>query len=770
MAGIFSGRETNLQSGMLRGAPAGSLGSTEGGGGFELGLGIPVRALASIGAEMAALAAVSPADLSEVAADLPDVLSTIDWGTKLADPVIDVYFTPAGSYPDGVTDFGPSQGFTAYQKRQYFSALEQFSKATNLQFRETTSEALAEFRFGTCELDAYNALAFMVPPGDEYSGLMIFDPDYLGWLDEDSLNPLLSRGGFMYAVLLEEFAHGLGMAHPHDTGGSSTVLEGVEADIGSYGVGGLNQGVYTVMGYNEGWPGGPYGSAYYDGVWTYLNDFGYEAGPMALDVAVLQQKYGANLSWESGDSLYRLPQTNGFGTFYECIWDAGGSDTILAAAVGSARIDLRPATLRAEEGGGGYVSYMGGIRGGYTIAAGVVIENALGGPGSDTLIGNAAANDLQGRDGDDQIWGGSGHDSLGGGADRDLLHGERLDDTWDPASAQIVRLYKATLARWPDPSGHLGWTERLLQGTPLPDIATRFVASVEFQTRYGETSDTEFVTLLYNNVLDRGPDATGLAGWTALLDSGTTREEVVLGFSESVEFKFKSHAGAMGFSRAGFQQDWSDDVFRLYRAALDRAPDVVGLEGWTERLAEGVSFLCVVAGFTGSREFETRYGALDDADFVTLLYNNVLGREPDAIGMATWMDRLASGMSREEVVLGFSQSLEFQKASAAPLKAWMEARAPDDRIDGGSGDDVLFGGLFSDSFRFSRADGGRDVVADLEPWDRIELEGFGFASPDEAAAAFVAAGDDLVLSYDTGQIRLFGVQAGDIGAETFVII
>ena len=56
--------------------------------------------------------------------------------------------------------------------------------------------------------------------------------------------------------------------------------------------------------------------------------------------------------------------------------------------------------------------------------------------------------------------------------------------------------------------------------------------------------------------------------------------------------------------------------------------------GWTEQLAMGSTTLeTVAAGFVGSREFETTYGDLDNAGFVTLLYQNVLGRDPDAAGL-----------------------------------------------------------------------------------------------------------------------------------------
>jgi serralysin len=298
----------------------------------------------------------------------------------------------------------------------------------------------AELRLGTFDLDAYDAIAFMIPPGEPYSGFMGVDPDYLRWVDGDSGNPLLSRGGFIYAVLLEELGHGLGMAHPHDEGGTSTILEGVTAPVGSYGVGDLNQGVYTMMGYNEGWPAGPDGGEYYDGTYIYVNDFGYEATPMALDVAVLQSKYGANLGHAIGDDVYNVPEGNGIGAFFTCIWDTGGTDRLQYGGAQDAILDLRPATLLGEAGGGGYVSHAEGIRGGFTIAAGVVIENAIGGWGNDRITGNAAANALLGNEGDDTLLGGAGDDALDGGDGNDVLFG-------DLAGPEEIASFEALLDR-----------------------------------------------------------------------------------------------------------------------------------------------------------------------------------------------------------------------------------------------------------------------------------------------------------------------------------
>ena len=59
------------------------------------------------------------------------------------------------------------------------------------------------------------------------------------------------------------------------------------------------------------------------------------------------------------------------------------------------------------------------VKGGYTIANGVVIENATGGSGNDVLIGNAAANVLTGNAGNDTLLGREGKDFLSGGAGAD---------------------------------------------------------------------------------------------------------------------------------------------------------------------------------------------------------------------------------------------------------------------------------------------------------------------------------------------------------------
>ena len=388
-----------------------------------------------------------------------------------------------------------------------------------------------------------------------------------------------------------------------------------------------------------------------------------------------------------------------------------------------------------------------------------------------SLTGTTRNDMLSGGSGADSLFGGGGRDTLLGLAGNDLLLGESRDAVFDPVAAQVFRLYQAALDRAPDLAGHLGWTARLLAGTPLLSAITGFVGSAEFQRTYGATGNADFVTLLYNNVLDRAPDAGGLAGWTARLDSGgMSRAQVVLGFSESLEFRNKTEAAALEYSRAGHQAQWSDDVFRLYQATLDRAPDIGGFLGWTAILANGRPLLEVITGFVNSAEFQRTYGATGNTDFVTLLYNNVLDRAPDAASLAIWTDLLDSGArSRAQVVLGFAQSAEFVRNSTPDLIAWMKAQGSDDLIVGGAGDDVLFGGILSDTFVFDPADPGRDRLIGLEAWDILRFDGFGYGSAAAARAQMTQIGADVLFADQGVEITFVATLLSEINASMIAV-
>jgi hypothetical protein len=103
-------------------------------------------------------------------------------------------------------------------------------------------------------------------------------------------------------------------------------------------------------------------------------------------------------------------------------------------------------------------------------------------------------------------------------------------------------------------------------------------------------------------------------------------------------------------------------AYRIYKAALDRTPDLKGLGDWIYALDTGLNSLTQVAnGFTSSAEFQEKYGVnTSNESFITLLYNNVLGRKPDATGLADWQRAFDQGSSRAEVLIGFSESPENQ--------------------------------------------------------------------------------------------------------------
>ncbi|MBN9889840.1 DUF4214 domain-containing protein [Salipiger abyssi] len=479
-----------------------------------------------------------------------------------------------------------------------------------------------------------------------------------------------------------------------------------------------------------------------------------------------------------------------------------GDDTIRGGA-GRDTLDGGPGDDLLEGGAGYDRAVIGTVRSRVTVSGSAAELTLSSSAGTDTLrsieevqfrdqvvpvaellvtpghreTGDAGGNRLTGGAGPDTLIGAEGADSLFGYAGDDILVGDALPMSAIPdIAAQIFRLYLATLGREPDAGGYRAWSGRVFEGQiGLEDAAASFVNSPEFRTRYGALDNDGFVTLLYENVLGRAPDANGLANWSARLDDGMSRAQVVLGFSQSPEFAAGTEAEARSFAENRSLPDWSDDVFRLYLATLDRAPDMQGFGNWSGRLADGMALEAVSQSFVNSPEFRARYGALDNDGFVTLLYENVLGRAPDANGLANWSARLDDGMSRAQVVLGFSQSPEFAAGTKAALTAWMRgldhgtAATAQDLLSGGEGDNLMAGGLYADEFRFAQGDGGRHTVLDLEPWDYIALEGFGYADGDAAIQKMTREGSDVVFADQGVEITFTDTRLAAIAPDMILV-
>lgn len=104
----------------------------------------------------------------------------------------------------------------------------------------------------------------------------------------------------------------------------------------------------------------------------------------------------------------------------------------------------------------------------------------------------------------------------------------------------IARLYSASFNRAPDVNGQAYWARLYLHGRSLSAIAGEFTSSSEFRARYGDLNDADFVRQVYRNVLDREPDAAGLAYWTQMMRDGRTRGWVMIGFSQSAEMRVRT--------------------------------------------------------------------------------------------------------------------------------------------------------------------------------------------------------------------------------------
>ncbi|WP_198039014.1 DUF4214 domain-containing protein [Skermanella stibiiresistens] len=249
--------------------------------------------------------------------------------------------------------------------------------------------------------------------------------------------------------------------------------------------------------------------------------------------------------------------------------------------------------------------------------------------------------------------------------------GEYTSD-WLGVVAQIHRLYGAALDRKPDMGGLVNWKTAVESGAlTLKQAAQGFLESAEAHLRYGVQDTVGFVNTLYRNVLHREADATGLSNWVTAVNAGMGRDEALVQFSESPENQGRSLQG-MTYYGWWVRDDKAAEVARLYDSAFDSLPDAGGLAAWTDGHKAGMSLTGMAEGFIGSAEFQARYGALGNEAFVQQLYKNVLNRTADADGLRNWTTAIDAGMSKADMVVGFSESAEhvMQRAPYIDYGIW----------------------------------------------------------------------------------------------------
>lgn len=190
-----------------------------------------------------------------------------------------------------------------------------------------------------------------------------------------------------------------------------------------------------------------------------------------------------------------------------------------------------------------------------------VIENAIAGDGDDQLFGNSENNLFYGGRGDDVIIGGGGVDTAGYmgistrysvaltpqevwvtdryayGEGVDTLQeisvlsfNDRSTDLRDYIGATqiasdaltfLAKMYIAYFNRAPDSAGLFYWGTRMNDGMSLENIAESFFVQPETVAQYqNTTNNSDFVKVVYNNVLGRDPESLGLNYWVSQLENG----------------------------------------------------------------------------------------------------------------------------------------------------------------------------------------------------------------------------------------------------------
>ncbi len=235
----------------------------------------------------------------------------------------------------------------------------------------------------------------------------------------------------------------------------------------------------------------------------------------------------------------------------------------------------------------------------------------------------------------------------------------------DKIEAFVQRLYEKCLGRMAETNGLRDWSNKLSDGDSTgADTAAGFVFSQEYKNK--NTSNDEYVEMLYQVFLDRNSDSAGKNDWVNKLSNGMSREFVCSGFINSTEFAgiCKSYGIEPGNFSTSKDCDRNAGVTafaaRCYTMALGRSFDEEGLNYWCKKILDDPSWNAervASEGFFNSQEFMNKN--LSDEDYVKTLYRTFMGREYDAAGLADWTNRLKNGSSRDDVLKGFSRSREF---------------------------------------------------------------------------------------------------------------
>ena len=306
------------------------------------------------------------------------------------------------------------------------------------QYEDVSGLILTEWsRFTGNDRHATIRIAASDNPGTAYAGLPNhgFEAGDI-WFNRSDYNaPRI--GNYAYHTFGHEIGHALGLEHGHETGG----IRGVAMDFDR------DSMEFSIMTYRSHL--GHSANGYSNGFWDYAQTL------MIYDIRAIQQMYGANFNTNANNTVYTFSTNTGEmfvnnigqgqpggNRLFRTIWDGNGIDTYqFSNYTTNLNVNLAPGHWSDLDVGG---NFQRARLGRHQTARGHIfnalqfngdrrslIENAHGGTGHDTIVGNDAANQLKGNAGNDSLDGLIGDDSIYGGAGNDFLEGYVGQDSLD---------------------------------------------------------------------------------------------------------------------------------------------------------------------------------------------------------------------------------------------------------------------------------------------------------------------------------------------------